>query len=251
MRIAIIGTGNVATVLARLATAKGHHLVHVVGRNPEHAIALASEFNCSWSGFSEINSIIADLVIIAISDSALYDCASSLHTNPIPIVHTAGSVSIDVLKNVSSKVGVFYPLQSLRREMIQIPEIPFLVDANTPEMVSMLQNFASTLSPFVEHAGDEQRLRLHAAAVIVSNFTNHLYSLGEEFCVKENVNFNLLKPLILETAQRIMATSPTLVQTGPAVRKDIQTLDKHLRLLNNHPKLRTTYLRLTDSIMNP
>ena len=251
MRIALIGTGNVATVMGRWSIKKGHEVVHVVGRNPEHATALASEFNCSWSGFNEINAVSPDLFIVAISDSALYDCAATFHTNPVPVVHTAGSVSIDVLKNISSKFGVLYPLQSLRREMQQIPEIPLLVDGNSPDMIAFLKNFAGSLSSFVEHAGDEQRLRLHAAAVIVSNFTNHLYSLGEEFCIKEQVNFNLLKPLILETAHRIMNASPTQVQTGPAVRKDIQTLDKHLRLLNNHPKLRTTYMRLTDSIMNP
>ncbi|RYG41701.1 MAG: DUF2520 domain-containing protein, partial [Chitinophagaceae bacterium] len=179
MRIVIVGTGNVATVLGRLIIAKGHDLVHIVGRTPEHTVPLAKEFNCSWSGFSELHVINADLIIIAISDNALLDSASTFHTNPVPVVHTAGSVSMDVLKNVSSHYGVFYPLQSLRREMMQIPEIPFLIDGNTPEMIALLENFSSTLSPFTEHAGDDQRLRLHAAAVIVSNFTNHLYALGE------------------------------------------------------------------------
>jgi predicted short-subunit dehydrogenase-like oxidoreductase (DUF2520 family) len=103
----------------------------------------------------------------------------------------------------------------------------------------------------VQRTTDEERLKLHTAAVIVSNFTNHLYAIAEDFCKSEHIDFNLLKPLILETAQRIMNMSPADVQTGPAVRKDIQTLDKHLRLLVNHPKLRTTYLRLSDSIMNP
>jgi predicted short-subunit dehydrogenase-like oxidoreductase (DUF2520 family) len=103
----------------------------------------------------------------------------------------------------------------------------------------------------VQRTPDEDRLKLHVAAVIVSNFTNHLYAIAEEYCHKESVDFNMLKPLILETAQRIEHISPAAVQTGPAVRKDIHTLDKHLRLLTNHQKLRTTYLRLTDSIMNP
>ncbi len=78
-----------------------------------------------------------------------------------------------------------------------------------------------------------------------------MYSIAEDYCKKEKVDFNILKPLIMETAQRVMEHSPAEVQTGPAVRKDIQTMDKHLRLLVNYPKLRTTYLRITDSIMNP
>jgi hypothetical protein len=95
------------------------------------------------------------------------------------------------------------------------------------------------------------RLRLHTAAVIVNNFTNYLYSVAEVFCEKEMVDFNLLKPLIKETADRIMDNSPREVQTGPAVRKDITTLDKHLRLLAAHPKVRTLYMRMTDGIMHP
>jgi hypothetical protein len=112
-------------------------------------------------------------------------------------------------------------------------------------------SFAKELSPKVEIAGDEERLKLHVAAVIVSNFTNHLYAIAEAYCIEEKIDFDMLKPLIGETALRIRTISPAAVQTGPAVRKDIHTLDKHLRLLVNHPKLRTTYLRLTDSIMNP
>jgi hypothetical protein len=93
-------------------------------------------------------------------------------------------------------------------------------------------------------------LRIHAAAVIVNNFTNYLYAVTETFCHQECIDFNLLKPLILETAHRIQSVSPHDVQTGPAIRSDIGTIDKHLRLLNNHPKLKTLYTRLTDGIMN-
>ena len=118
-------------------------------------------------------------------------------------------------------------------------------------MTSILEEFARTLSGSVKRTNDEERLKLHTAAVIVSNFTNHLYAIAEDFCKQEQVSFDLLKPLILETANQDHAYFPADVQTGPAVRKDIQTLDKHLRLLHNYPKLRTTYLRLTDSIMNP
>lgn len=132
-----------------------------------------------------------------------------------------------------------------------IPSIPFLVDGNSPDVTEFIRVFALSLSPHVTITNDDERLKLHTAAVIVSNFTNHLYAIAEEFCESEKIDFGLLRPLIMETAQRLESISPSAVQTGPAIRKDIHTLDKHLRLLSAYPKLRTTYLRLTDSIMNP
>lgn len=248
MDVALVGSGNVATVLGRVISKK-HRIVHVASRQLDHASSLAAEFDCESSGYDKISSVEADIFIVSVSDMALEEM-DSFHLHQKLIVHTAGSVSRDVLKNISLRYGVLYPLQSLRKDMKEIPDIPFLIDANTPETFSMVKAFAESFSSSVQAASDEQRLKLHTAAVIVSNFTNHLYALAEDFCSKEDVDFNMLKPLIMETAQRINNHSPSSMQTGPAIRKDIQTLDKHLRLLTPYPKLRTAYLRLTDSIMN-
>ncbi|HNH22903.1 MAG TPA: DUF2520 domain-containing protein, partial [Ferruginibacter sp.] len=165
------------------------------------------------------------------------------------ILHTAGSVPKDVLKEISTNYGVLYPLQSLRREMAYTGDIPLLIDANSDEALTLLEDFARTLSGNVSTASDEQRLKLHVAAVVVSNFTNHLYALAEEFCRNEQVDFKLLVPLIQETANRTAYQSPAAMQTGPAIRNDIFTLDKHLRQLADHPALKYIYLKLTDSIM--
>ena len=248
MDVAIIGSGNVATVLGRMISKK-HRIVHIASRQPEHAALLAKEFQADFSGYDKITSVIADIYIISVSDIALEEI-NTFHLYDKMIVHTTGSVPMNVLKNVSLRYGVLYPLQTLRKEMQQLTVIPFLIDANSAESFQFLKDFTSTFTENFEQANDEERLKLHTAAVIVSNFTNHLFALAEDFCIKEKVDFNLLKPLIIETANRILVESPSKVQTGPAVRKDIQTLDKHLRLLTNYPKLRTTYLRLTDSIMN-
>ena len=251
MKVAIIGSGNVATVLGRLIQRNNHQVLQVMSRNLEHAKMLAEELGAHYADFSGLPDIAADIYIVAVADFAVRDCLPHLQLHDKLVVHTAGSVSKDVLKELSVNHGVLYPLQSLRKEMQLIPEIPFLVDGSNEGVTAYIEAFARTLSPDVQRTGDEDRLKLHVAAVIVSNFTNHLYAIAEEYCQKEQVDFNMLKPLIAETALRIRGVSPATVQTGPAVRKDIHTLDKHLRLLVNHPKLRTTYLRLTDSIMNP
>ncbi|MFT3911879.1 MAG: DUF2520 domain-containing protein [Ferruginibacter sp.] len=252
MKTVIIGSGNVATVLSRLLIKNNHTILQVMSRNIDHASALADELNVNYSDLTGQPDESADLVILAVSDFVVMEGLPLLHFNNKLIVHTAGSVSKEVLKELSSNYGVLYPLQSLVKDAPVIPaDIPFLVDGNSEGVIQYIEDLAKTLSPIVQRVNDEERLKLHAAAVIVSNFTNHLFSIAEDFCIKEHIDFNMLKPLIMETAHRIQHTSPSLLQTGPAVRKDIQTLDKHLRVLTNHPKLRTTYLRLTDSIMNP
>lgn len=251
MKIALVGSGNVATVLGRLITTNGHEVIQVISRELEHARILANELGSSYTDLSGKANLDADIFIVAISDKALEHFFTESGMGNKLVVHTAGSVSIDVLSKLSSHFGVLYPLQSLRKEMQLIPPIPFLVDGNNEAVATYIEAFAATISSSVKRAGDDERLKLHAAAVVVSNFTNHLYAIAEDFCNKEKVDFNLLKPLILETANRIQFTSPSEVQTGPAARKDIITMDKHLRLFAAHPKLRTTYLRLTDSIMNP
>ncbi len=249
MRIVIIGSGNVATVLGRLFQKNGHEIVQVVSRNVVHAQLLAAELNCSFTDNNGSMDAGAELYLVAVSDGALYELNDRINLDRKLVVHTAGSVSIDVLKEISVNYGVLYPLQSLRKEMNYTQDIPFLIDGNTEETKTFVEDFANTLSTSVTKASDEERLKLHVAAVVVSNFTNHLYALAEEFCTKENIDFKLLAPLIKETAERVEAISPADAQTGPAIRKDIFTLDKHIKLLANHPKLKYLYLKLTDSIM--
>ncbi|MFZ1529133.1 MAG: F420-dependent NADP oxidoreductase [Ferruginibacter sp.] len=251
MKIVLIGSGNVATVLGRLIVQKGHSVKQVISQDINRAKELADELQASCADTSAAVDMDSDLVIISISDSNLEFVLSEVRDKRKPVVHTAGGVNKDVLKKYSDNYGVLYPVQTLRKQMTEIPRIPFLVDGSSEEMIEFVENFAKTLSGDVNRANDEERIRLHLAAVIVSNFTNYMYSIAEDYCKKEKVDFNILKPLIMETAQRVMEHSPAEVQTGPAVRKDIQTMDKHLRLLVNYPKLRTTYLRITDSIMNP
>ena len=200
MKVVLIGSGNVATVLGRLISGKGHNLVQVVSRNAVHARILAEEMGCDFTDSAAQINRSAELYIMAVSDHALYEISKLYHLDRSLVVHTAGAIPIDILKPVSLNYGVLYPLQSLLKTVETTPEIPILTDGNTPETLTIIVDFAHTLSGNIAHASDEERLKLHVAAVIVNNFTNHLYALAEEFCRKEKVDFRLLVPLIRETA---------------------------------------------------
>ncbi|MGC4103764.1 Rossmann-like and DUF2520 domain-containing protein [Ferruginibacter sp.] len=251
MRIVIIGSGNVATVLGRLFKKCGHEIVQVMSRHTENAQQLAGELGCAFTNYDGVTDMSADIYLVSITDGVLFDLNKSFKLGDKLILHTAGSVSKDVLKDISTNYGILYPFQSLRKEMEGIPEIPFLIDGNTEASTTQIEDFARTLSTQVKRTTDEERLKLHVAGVVVNNFTNHLYAIAEDFCQKEELDFKLLLPLIQETSRRVSLYSPKDVQTGPAVRNDVFTLDKHLRILSAHPKLKYIYLKLTDSIMNP
>jgi predicted short-subunit dehydrogenase-like oxidoreductase (DUF2520 family) len=250
MRIVLMGTGNTATVLGRLMKKCGHELLQVYGRTSSSASALASELGTSFVSTPEDIVSSADIYIIAVSDNAIADLARKIQIGNRLLVHTAGAVSKHVLQQASRNYGVLYPLQSLRKEMDDLPPVPFLVDGNTSEDLTLLYDFAGSLSTQVARANDELRLHYHLAAVLSNNFSNHLYTLAEEYCRANQADFQLLLPLIQQLAWRLNRYSPSALQTGPALRGDSATIELHLRLLEHMPETKNLYTSITESIQD-
>ncbi len=249
MDIVIIGSGNVAAVLGRKFKAAGHAILQVFSRNASAASVLAYEWDTESTNYKSLINKNADVYIIAVNDDAITDVIKDLELDGKVVAHTAASVPKEVLKQVTSHYGVFYPLQSLRKEMAGLPDIPVFYEGNDERSARVLEALARSISPeHVTEANDDARLKLHVAAVVVSNFTNHLYKLAEDYCRKEGLDFSQLQPLIEETALRLRTTRPSDAQTGPAIRHDRETVQKHLALLDAHPQLKNIYLLLTESI---
>lgn len=249
MNIVIIGSGNVAAVLGRKFKMAGHTIVQVYSRNASAASALAYEWDSESTNYKSLISKAADIYIIAVNDDAIDDVVEDLRLPGRVVAHTAASVPKEILKDVSPHHGVFYPLQSLRKEMVSMPEIPIFIDGSDETAKSKLGALAHSISDeMVVVSGDDDRMKLHVAAVMVSNFVNHLYALAEDYCRREGLHFKQLLPLIEETAQRIRSVSPKQSQTGPAIRHDQETIQKHLDLLKDYPQLKEVYQVLTESI---
>lgn len=251
MEIVILGSGNVAAVLGRKFKAAGHHILQVVSRNAPAASQLAYEWDTESTNYSSIINRNADVYIVAVSDDAIDEVVADLQLPNKVIAHTAASVSKDILKKVSQHYGVFYPLQSLNKESAQLPEAPIFFDGSDEIAKKKLEALAISISPqHASLANDDARLKLHVAAVLVNNFTNHLYALAESYCKKEGINFKELIPLIEETVSRLKNISPSASQTGPAIRHDEETIKRHLALLATHPEIKKIYEFLSASIGN-
>jgi predicted short-subunit dehydrogenase-like oxidoreductase (DUF2520 family) len=249
MDIVIIGTGNTASILGRKLKAAGHRILQVFGRDSMAASKLAYELGTESTNYWNVVNREADLYLLAVSDFAIRDILKELRLPDKTIVHTAGSVSKNILRDMSSHFGVFYPLQSLRKETADLPDTPIIIDASDNSTLATLDNLAHSISENVINADDEKRLKLHLAAVFCNNFVNHLYALAENYCKKEKIDFNMLLPLIRETTERLGKASPSTLQTGPAIRNDKPTIQKHLELLRNDPEMKKIYETLTESIL--
>lgn len=251
MDIVIIGSGNVAAILGRKFEAAGHQIIQVYSRNASAASALAYEWDTESTNYKSLINPNAEVYIIAVNDDAIDDVTENLFLPGKVVAHTAASVPKDVLKSVSPHYGVFYPLQILRKEMDELPEVPIFVDGSDEKAKMTLEKLAQSIAgEQITRASDKERLKLHVAAVVVSNFVNHLYVLAEDYCKKEGLDFRQLIPLIEETALGKRTLSPSSAQTGPAIRHDAETIQKHIELLKDHPQLKNIYILLTESIQS-
>lgn len=251
LSVVVIGSGNVAEALAlRLSMSKGVELRQVYARNKERGQYIASLAGTAYT--PSITALAtADIYLIAVSDSAVEKVAAAL---PLPatslVAHTAGSVPLTSLPEHKGGRGVFYPLQSFssgRSEAIE--DAPIFIEGDSEEVYAKLDNLARSMGLRSERANSERRRRLHLAGVFVNNFVNHLYDIATDIVVEEGLNFEVLKPIIRETAAKAIAsTDPRSVQTGPARRGDREVIERHLAMLRNEDTKKQIYNYLTKSI---
>ena len=76
-----------------------------------------------------------------------------------------------------------------------------------------------------------------------------MYAIGKEICQENQLDFDILKPLITETANKVQLLSPEAAQTGPAKRNDTTTINAHLTFLKDHNQ-KEIYKLLTKSIID-
>ena len=247
IRVVIIGSGNVAQHLI-LAFQKTDEidLVQVFARD-KNKLAHLLDSDKIISDYAEIKE--ADLYLIEVSDDAIAEVSSRLHFADKLVAHTSGSVALEQLDSKNRK-AVFYPLQTFsKNKEVDFKAIPICLEAENQNDLMVLKTVAKTISEKVFEIHSAQRKSLHVAAVFVNNFVNHLYKIGNDICTENNVPFDILKPLILETAKKIETLTPLEAQTGPAKRNDTQTINAHLAFLTAHNQ-KEIYKLLTQSIID-
>jgi len=248
MRITILGSGNVATHMAAALKNAGHQIVEVFSPSLQNAALLAYHVRAeAVDDLEQLKS--TDLFLIAVKDDAIEETAARLAKYQTPVVHTSGATSLAVLEKYISGAGVFYPLQTFSKiREVDFKTVPLCIEANSAELKQMLMELASTISNQVYEVNSNQRRTLHLAAVFACNFPNYLYHIAQGLLGDAKLDFNLLRPLIMETAAKVQDNLPNEVQTGPAVRGDEQTMREHLKLLEPDQYLQQVYRLLSEGI---
>ena len=249
-KIVIVGAGNVATHLGKAIKNAGFQILQIVSRTENSARALGTLLGVPFtSSEGELNKE-ADLYIVSVKDDAITEALRTF-TPPTDalIVHTAGSVSMEILKDFSSNIGIFYPLQTFSKAKdVDFSQIPLYIEANNKDKENELLLFASTFSTRAKLVNSENRAKVHLAAVFACNFTNNLYSIASEILEKAGLTFEDMIPLITETTEKIKSIPPRKAQTGPAIRRDSKVIEKQLNALEGREK--EIYKLITESIQD-
>lgn len=252
MKIVFIGAGNLATCLSLAMKDRGMDVAQVFSRTMDSALALAGQIGCiATDSYDEIVRD-ADLYIISVSDKAIGSVLDNISKwgSDTMFCHTAGSVSMDIFKDYGIvNYGVLYPMQTFsKQKKVDFSKIPFFIEASDEEHVGMLKSVAETLSPKVFVADSAARKALHISAVFACNFANHMFDISSHLLAKHNIPFDVMLPLIDETAEKVHTIAPHKAQTGPAVRNDTNVMNNHIAMLEDEPELKEIYEKLSMNI---
>ncbi len=249
MKVIIIGAGNLATNLALAFYENNVNVVQIMSKNISSAKKLAKKINCQYTDDLQ-NIKKADIYFISISDDAIKKVANSIFLKNKFLVHTAGAVNIDILSENTDKYGVFYPLQTFKKEQkVCFSEIPVCIEAVNENLLTNLQFIAEKITKKVYKIDSQKRLKLHIAGVFTNNFINHLMFLANKLIEDDEFSKEILIPLLEKTFSNLKNKNFYEIQTGPAKRKDIKTINKHLEFIEkNNRKIAEVYRILTESI---
>ena len=249
-KVSFVGSGNVAWHLAVALKEQQIQIVDIYSTSKKTTPAFVKLFNCTVAEKIEDINKTSDLYVIAIPDREIEKLVEMFPLVEGIVVHTSGSVSIQALRKFKN-FGVFYPLQTFTKAIdVDMSKVPFCIESSDKNIENELVNLASRLSKKVNLINSEQRKTLHLSAVLVNNFTNLMYSLAHDYLGKKELDFQLLMPLIEETARKIIFLSPNEAQTGPARRNDQAAIEEHIKMLKDFPEMQNLYSLLSKQIRN-
>jgi predicted short-subunit dehydrogenase-like oxidoreductase (DUF2520 family) len=250
LSIGFVGAGRVAGALCTKMFLAGLKIDLIVSQSESSSRKLAALCE-SYSSIDLVFPDSTDVIIVAVPDKKIKSVLENIRCkNGTLIVHTAGSIGMDIFPEKIKAKGVFYPLQTFSNgRQPDFKGLPFFLEASDVQTSVILKNLAESIGGEVNFIDSEQRRILHLSAVFVNNFTNHMLTIGKDIVTKAGLSFEVLEPLIRETISKAIEVGPEPAQTGPAIRNDLNTIRKHLELLSFSPELQQVYKDVTKSIV--
>ncbi|MCD8203025.1 MAG: DUF2520 domain-containing protein [Prevotella sp.] len=252
MRIAVIGAGNLATNIGVALHDAGHEILQVYSRTEKSADTLAKRLCCE--AVTELERVCddADIYIVAVKDSVIADIVPVLCNGgrkDAVFVHTAGSIGISVFDGYAIHYGVLYPMQTFSKaRQVDFREIPCFIEGNDEKALTSIKTLAGSISESIYELSSEARKYLHLSAVFACNFVNYCYDIASEILGEHGISFDVMLPLIDETARKVHELPPSEAQTGPAVRYDENVMGSQKSLLAANSDFQKIYELMSKSI---
>lgn len=254
MDVSFIGSGNLAWHLAPALDNAGYVVREVYSRNPKHAEALTERlYQAVVKASLDFSASKSSLFVVATTDDAIQEVAMNIVLpDEATLIHCSGNQPLSILQfAAATHTGVLYPLQTFSQsKRVDFQTIPIFVESSTPESEKQLMTMAKAISQKVRRITSEERKALHVAAVFASNFPNHMLAIAKSILQANSLEFELLKPLILETMNKALTLGPETSQTGPAVRGDLEVLDRHMEFLRESEKIAEIYRVISQHIVD-
>lgn len=252
--ISIIGSGNLTWHLVQWLNNSSFKVLEIVkGNTPTNN----SDFdftgqNIVFKSRVEQLSRDSDIYMICTPDdvieSVVLQWPFELSDKQI-LLHCSGLKSSLILEKAARQFGVFWPVQTLIKNVPNLCPPSIIYTAHTSYVSNVLSKMASTCTSSYEKRSDEEREKIHLAAVVVNNFCHHLLALAKEFCHHHQLDFAILQPILTETVHKALSdTSGKNIQTGPAVRNDVRTMERHIQILRDDILLKDLYQKISQSI---
>ena len=250
-KIVVLGAGNLAKSFISSLKEKDINVLQIYNRHIEKIENLAKTVNAEAIDNIENLSQEADAFFFMLSDTGIVEIVEKIQPTNAILLHSAGSVPIDIFKNKSENYGVFYPFQTFSVEAaVDFYDVPLCVNASNEITYNKIKNFAKILNCKIIKANEEERKYLHLSGVFACNFMNHCICIAEKILESKNLDKKLLLPLLKQSFNKVLETGAYHSQTGPAIRNDSETIAKHLEILKNDKILSEIYKIMTDSIIN-
>lgn len=251
MKIVFIGAGRLAFNLSKALLGAGHDIIQVYSRTQDSASAMAAIAGGAPVTDLGLVSNDADVYIISVSDSAMPELIPLVckGREQKVFVHTAGSMPMDVFQGMALHYGVLYPMQTFSKErLVDFSDIPCFIEACDELSARVINELAASVSARVKELSSEDRRYLHLAAVFACNFVNHCYAISADILKKHGMAFDVMLPLIDETARKVHQMEPAAAQTGPAMRYDCNVIRNQSNMLRDNPIVKEIYERMSMSI---
>lgn len=252
-KVSLIGSGNVSTNLALSLEKKGHTINEIYSLNSKNSEKLTRKlYQASVNPDLDFSNSQSKVFIISVTDQEIKAVAEKINLpeHHCILVHTSGTVPLEVLSGFHSFTGVFYPLQTFTKEKIlEFKNIPICIEGSDNTTSKVLLAIGKSLSDNVYWMDSSSRKKIHLAAVFASNFSNHMLLIAKELMENQDLDFNLLEPLIVETINKSLTLGPEKTQTGPAIREDLRVIKEHLSELEGMPELADIYRIISEHIV--